>query len=334
MANAKTILVTGVGGGVGQSVCKSLQGSGYRVVGADAGREAAGLYAVDVACLVPPTSSPDYLDRVLDICRAEGVSLVFPGLEPDLFAFSAGADRLRAAGVIPVVSDPSVIRLCDDKLLTARFLEEHGFFAPRTLALDGRAMPDLPLPFVLKPKTGGARSIGVFVIREREDFDFRAKKLDPANYVAQEYIDGDEYTCGSVNFDGRCFGTIVMRRQLRDGDTYKAFVEDDPSLEAYLGRVAEALRPFGACNFQLRKRGGDPYIFEINARCSGTTAARSLAGFNEPKMIADHLLRGIAPAYDIRPIAILRYWKELVVDPARIDALSGVGRIEGDGSRL
>ncbi len=334
MANARTILVTGVGGGVGQSVCKSLQGSGYRVVGADAGSDAAGLHAVDVARLVPPTQSPDYLDRVLEICRAEGVSLVFPGIEPDLFAFSAGAARLRAEGIVPVVSDPSIIRLCDDKLLTARFLADHGFFAPRTVPLEGHAMPDLPLPFVLKPKKGGARSIGVFVIRERDDFDFRVKKLDPDNYVAQEYLEGDEYTCGSVNFDGKCFGTIVMRRTLRDGDTYKAFVEEDAELSAYLTRVAEALRPFGACNFQLRKRGGDPYIFEINARCSGTTGARTLAGFNEPKMIADHLLDGVTPTYQIRPVAILRYWKELVVDPGRIDALSRTGRIEGDGSRL
>lgn len=334
MASTKTILVTGVGGGVGQSVCKSLQGSGYRVVGADAGREAAGLYAVDVARLVPPTSSPDYIDRVLEICRAEGVSLVFPGLEPDLFAFADGADRLRAEGVVPVVSDPSIIRLCDDKLLTARFLSDHGFLAPRTLPLEGRALPDLPLPFVLKPRTGGARSIGVFVIRDRDEYAFRASKIDPSNYVAQEYLEGDEYTCGSVNFGGRCFGTIVMRRQLRDGDTYKAFVEEDPALSAYLARVAEALRPFGACNFQLRKRGGEPFIFEINARCSGTTAARTLAGFNEPRMIADHLLRGVEPSYQIRPIAILRYWKELVVDPGRIEALAATGRLEGDGSRL
>lgn len=334
MTQKKTILVTGVGGGVGQSVCKSLQDSGYRVVGADLSPEAAGLYAVDVAHLVPRTQSPDYIDRILEICREEGVSLVFPGLEPDLFAISEGAARLRAAGIIPVVSDMSIIRLCDNKLLTAQFLSDHGFFAPRTVQLEAGVFPDLPLPFVCKPKTGGARSIGVFVVKDKAELEFRIGRIDPQNYIAQEYIEGEEYTCGSVNFEGRCFGTIVMRRTLRDGDTYKAFVEDDPALSSYLTRVAEALRPFGACNFQLRKRGGDPYIFEINARCSGTTGARSLAGFNEPKMIADYLLEGATPTYRIRNIAILRYWKELVVDPERISALASQGRIEGDGSRL
>lgn len=331
---SKTILVTGVGGGVGQSICKSLQDTGYRVIGADAGREAAGLYAVDVARLVPNTSHPSYLDRVLDICREENVSLAFPGLEPDLFGFSAGADRFRQAGVIPVVSDAWIVKACDNKLLTAQFLTENGFFAPKTIELTDHSLPDLPMPFVLKPKTGGARSIGVFVVRERSEFDYHIRRVDPQNYIAQEFIDGPEYTCGTVNFEGKCFGTIVMRRQLRDGDTYKAFVEEDPDLSAYLTRVAEALKPFGACNFQLRKKGNTPYIFEINARCSGTTGARSLAGFNEPKMVADYLLFKKTPTFDIKKIAILRYWKELVVDPAQMDELSAKGRIEGNGSRL
>ena len=59
---------------------------------------------------------------------------------------------------------------------------------------------------------------------------------------------------------------------------------------------------------------GKPYVFEINARCSGTTAARTLSGFNEPKMIADYLLKGIEPSYEIKEQTILRYWKELVVE--------------------
>ena len=64
-----------------------------------------------------------------------------------------------------------------------------------------------------------------------------------------------------------------------------------------------------------------PYVFEINARCSGTTAARALAGFNEPKMIADYLVHGIEPNYLIRNISILRYWKEIVVENKTLEEL-------------
>jgi carbamoyl-phosphate synthase large subunit len=121
-----------------------------------------------------------------------------------------------------------------------------------------------------------------------------------------------------------------MRRVLRDGDTYKAFVENNPQLAAHIKTVAEALKPFGACNFQLRMKGGEPYIFEINARHSGTTYSRTLAGFNEPLMIADYLLCGKTPVYRIREISILRYWQELPVENLRIVALQEFGVISNE----
>ena len=70
-------------------------------------------------------------------------------------------------------------------------------------------------------------------------------------------------------------------------------------------------------------RDGIPYVFEINARCSGTTASRTLCGFNEPKMIADFLLKGIEPVFEIKEKTILRYWKELVVDNENVEQLRG-----------
>ena len=98
--------------------------------------------------------------------------------------------------------------------------------------------------------------------------------------------------------------------------------------------IVEALKPFGGCNVQLRVRNGKPYVFEINARCSGTTAARALAGFNEPKIVADFLFDGSLPEPTIREIGILRYWKELVVLPERIEKLQKVGVLSGDGMQL
>ena len=53
------------------------------------------------------------------------------------------ADRFRQANVIPVVSSPAVIRICDDKLATARFLAESGFSpAARSDARFFRSVPN------------------------------------------------------------------------------------------------------------------------------------------------------------------------------------------------
>ena len=100
------IAVTGVGGGVGQSILKCLQGSPYRVVGLDPDPLAAGLHSAPLARRGEPAGSPGFVDHLLDVCTAEGCRLVFPGVEPELLPLALAADRMRAAGVTAVVSRP------------------------------------------------------------------------------------------------------------------------------------------------------------------------------------------------------------------------------------
>ncbi len=111
-----------------------------------------------------------------------------------------------------------------------------------------------------------------------------------------------------------------MTRQLRCGDTYKAFVVQDEKIQDYLQEVIQVLNPWGPCNVQLRLKDGVPYIFEFNARCSGTTASRALAGFNEPLMVCDYL-QGENIVFNIKEMAILRYWSELTVSYNQIEEM-------------
>lgn len=328
----QTILVTGVGGGVGQSLLKALAGTSYRVIGVDSDPLAVGLHAAPDAYLGLEARESGYVDRLLDICRAENCGLVFPGLDVELLPLAEAKARFLAEGVLPIVSTPDVVNICDDKLATNRFLHRQGFAVPETCSLKDATALDFPV--VLKPQRGGARSRRTFMAHTSDDFDLYRSLVDADNCVVQEYLAGDEYTCGTVNLEGRCRGVIVMRRVLRDGDTYKAFVERNPRIEALVREVVEALQPFGACNVQLRLKDGVPHVFEINARSSGTTAARALAGFNEPKSIADYLLRQIEPSFAIREITVLRYWQELVVANEQIEQLSKHRRLAGGGASL
>jgi carbamoyl-phosphate synthase large subunit len=328
------VLVTGVGGGVGQSIIKCLQGSEHDVIGTDADALATGAYALRKAYKVPYATEPDYVERLLAICQSEACQLVFPGIDAELPVLAASAAQFQAVGTTVVVSEPSVVALCDDKLHTAEFLRKQGLPAPKTVSLGDACKGALSLPFVLKPRIGGARSRGVYEVHDAHDLAIRVHAIGQEPYVAQELISGDEYTCSIVGLDDRLYGPILMRRILRDGDTYKAFVVEDAKIAALVTGVSECLRPFGALNIQLRRRDGIPYLFEINARCSGTTHGRALAGFNEPRMIADYLIHGRTPQYRIRAISILRYWNELVVDHAHIDAFAERGEVMGDGVGL
>jgi carbamoyl-phosphate synthase large subunit len=227
-----------------------------------------------------------------------------------------------------------VIEAADNKFRTYTLLHEHGISIPETVSMENYVPgSDAPLafPFILKPRVGGASSKNVHLIKDAAGF--ARVCADPSakieNLVAQAYIEGDEYTCGTVTVDGRHIGSIVMRRTLRDGDTYKCFTVRNPRIEAEIAKVVAAVKPQGALNIQLRVDStGQPHIFELNARCSGTTGARALAGFNEPKMIADYYLKGIEPSFDIKELSILRYWKELVVENERVEIMTKEGHLE------
>jgi carbamoyl-phosphate synthase large subunit len=326
------ILVTGVGGGVGQSVLKALRDTPYDAVGVDSDALAAGLHAVHSGYLGWEATHEAYIDRLLSICRLEECRLIFAGHDVELIPLSQTRSLFEAESIIPVVSSPDVISICDDKLATFAFLNEHGFPCPSTYSLRDVDTPSFPV--VLKPQRGGAQSRRTYLVRNEQEFEVYRPLVNPDNCVVQEYIEGDEFTCGTVTFAGRLYGSITMRRYLRSGDTYKAFVEKRPEIDSLLQEVVQHLQPFGPCNFQLRLKNRTPVIFEINARCSGTTAARALAGFNEPLMVADYVLKGIEPQYEIKEVTFLRYWQELVVENEQISRLRGSRHLKGTQSRL
>jgi carbamoyl-phosphate synthase large subunit len=311
-----TIAITGVGGGVGQSILKSLDQTGYNIVALDGEALAPGLYTVPKSYLIPYSSKPDFIPALLQICKNEKISLLFPGLDAELMPLSLNKEKFAAIGTTIVVSRPEVITISDDKQETYDKLTAFGIKVPFTTGLPNFKPDETMFPLIIKQKVGGARSKNVYVVKTSNEWNILMEKISNnlADFIVMEYIEGDEYTCGSINLNNECKGVIVMRRILRDGDTHKCFSEKNPVIETAVTKITEAIKPFGACNIQLRMKNGIPYVFEINARCSGTTASRTLCGFNEPKMIADYLLKGIEPAYEIQEKTILRYWKELVVE--------------------
>jgi carbamoyl-phosphate synthase large subunit len=314
----KKIMITGVGGGVGQSVIKSLQND-YELFGVDSGALAVGLHVTHESHLGKRADEDGFIETLLELATTTHCVAIFPGHDVELMHLAKNIQVFERCSIIPIVSDPMVIEICDDKYLTYCFLNENDFPVPYTQLFAEAVYTD---PVIIKPRRGGARSKNVYYVDSKEKFNHLKSTLVNADYIVQEYIEGDEYTCGSITLDEVCYGTIVMKRILRDGDTYKAFVEHPSPLENYVKQVVEALKPFGACNVQLRVKNGIPYVFEINARCSGTTASRTLAGFNEPKMILEYLFDKKIPEYTIKNINILRYLQELIVDTESIETLN------------
>ena len=214
---------------------------------------------------------------------------------------------------------PRVVDIADDKYETFRFLDDAGLNPPLSaLPEDSAALRSLVeragYPLVVKPRIG-ARSVGVSIVNNDEEL--RSAVSGRSGLVVQELAGAadQEFTSSALVFNGVAEASVVMRRDLRDGNTHRAFVEPFEELNLFVRRAAEALQPLGPVNFQFRMDAqGKPRIFEINARFSGATPLRALAGFNEVEMCIRKLLFGepIHPV-PLRNGVILRHLTETFV---------------------
>lgn len=317
------ILVTGAGALLGQGLIRAIRRSTLdaNVVAVDPNPLSAGLYWADSSHLVPMADDPLYLDRLRDILALEKPDVVIPGTDVELLTLAENRSRIEedfATHVI--VSSPEVVRIADDKWLTSQFLHKAGLgYVPSCLPGDEAGLiEEYGFPLIVKPRVG-ARSVGFRVIRSADELRRVIAQQD--GLVVQKYIGSEatEYTAGTLTFDRKCNASIVMRRDLRDGNTYRAFVEKDPRLTKFVQEAAELLQAYGPANFQFRLDDGVPRIFEINGRFSGTTPLRARCGFNEVEMSVRKVLFGepvLQP--EIEPLVILRHWSETVVRPEDI----------------
>lgn len=323
------VLVTGAGALLGQGVLRALKLCSIptEIVAVDPSPYAVGLYWADRSHLVPLASDPAYLDAIREILAKERPDVVMLGTDVELRAMADHRGALEKEFDTQIlVSDPYVIEVADDKFLTASFLEERGFPYPMTV-LPGdqqRLIEAVGFPLIVKPRVG-ARSIGVKLVRDRAEL--RQALGGVPDVVIQEHVGSprEEFTTGVLYFEGQEPVSITMRRDLRDGNTYRAFVGEYPEFNAMMCKVAVALACHGPINFQFRIADGVPKIFEINARYSGTTPLRARAGFNEVEMALAHLVHGkplVQP--QVKHVNFFRYWDDLMIEPSRIISGEGV----------
>jgi carbamoyl-phosphate synthase large subunit len=131
--------------------------------------------------------------------------------------------------------------------------------------------------------------------------------------MVQECIEGEEYTCAVfVDRYGDVVSSIQLRRELVNGTTYKAEVCFERSIHNLIVRIGKAVKPRGVLNIQLRyTKGSGPVPFELNCRCSGTTAIRAHFGYNEPEMLIRHYVLGeTIKTPEIKYGKAYRYWNE------------------------
>jgi len=310
-----TILVTGCGGDIGLGIAKILRTSNVagKLIGTDLQPYHAGPSIFDRCDILPPSSAPEYMQKLKELAHRFSVGLIIPASEPELKRF-ASENALDSLHGIPVIAANSrALEIGSDKLQTARLLAERGLPAP-WCEIVGEGEPRA-FPCILKKRHGsGSRGVAL-VDRELAAYYSSRRQGD----IWQEYLppDDQEYTCGLFKSRAGELRTIVFRRTLSGGATGKGEVVDNPVISDLLEKIASAVELRGSINVQLRLTENGPMVFEINPRFSSTVVFRHLLGYQDLLWsIADRLGESIGPYSKAMPgTRFYRTSNEVILTP-------------------
>lgn len=323
MSSKITIAVTGTGSLIGQAIIKSIMrsdlNSKIELIGFDYFKQTVGSYWINnnnyllPDILKPEITEEEWLNYIIEVLVKQNVKLLFVGVDFELPLFAKNKSYIeRKTNTKVLVSDNNVIEIANDKYLTYQFLKDNNLFYPKSYLPNDINFSDLQYPVIIKPRRG-ARSVGVHKVKnEQQLLNLIDSIKEP---VIQEYIGDDlnEYTCGTIYLNNELKKSIILNRSLKEGNTFiSKYKNDFPEIIVkYLHDVADKLKPFGACNFQLRMDSdGIPKIFEINSRHSGTTYIRSLFGYNEIEYIINSLLFNKEIEFNLIEGTVVRYYDE------------------------
>lgn len=261
------------------------------VHGADAGRLSPALFRVDKPHQVPSITGGGYIDALADLVRRARIDLLVPLLDSELPAVARAADRFAELGCCALVSKPSVVRTCRDKIATYRALKAAGIDTPETwLWTDVLTWKRHRFPYYLKPRAGSA-AMGNYLIHNFDELKTLGRLVRGA--IVQEYVRGVECTLDVyTGFDGRPRCVVPRQRlEVRSGEVSKALIVKNPKVMAVGHAVAEMLAECrGVVTVQcMVTPRGRIRVIEINPRFGGGVPLAIHAGADFPRWILAEL---------------------------------------------
>lgn len=288
----KKVLVTGIGGNVGQGIIRNIKASDYdiKVIGTNISAFSPGNHLCDAFYEVPYAYDENYIPTIQKIIAKEGVDLIIPSTDYESYYLSVNRAQLNCPVATSAASTTTIYL---DKYETFLHHEKHGIaFAKATL-------PSLYKgeykECILKPKKGrGSRGLHLNP-KSWEQFS-------DEEYMVQDLIRGKEITCAFyVNKQNRLHGMITFERELENGATNQCTVIDDydTELKKIILQMIEKANFAGAANLQaiVNEETGEISPFEINCRISGTNSIRSNFGFKDIEYTLQEYVYDEMPEY-------------------------------------
>ena len=279
----KKVLVTGIGGNVGQGIIRNIRALHFpiTILGTNTAGFSAGNHLCDQFYQVPYAFDPDYISSIIAIVNKEKIDLIIPSTDYEVYYLSKHQAELPCVVAVSAVETAEIYL---DKYKTFLHHQRWGIpFAASMLPANFRG--EYP-EFIVKPREGrGSRGLHL-----------NPKSLTgfSDDFMVQSLYKGREITTAFyVNKNKQLHGFINLERELENGATNECRVDQshNQQLEAILLKMISHANFRGSANLQsIVTANGDIIPFEVNCRISGTNSIRSNFGFEDVKYTLEEFL--------------------------------------------
>lgn len=332
------VLVPSIGHPTRPSLVEAMRGDGERsveIIGADMDARGIGPFVADRFVQVPARTDPAYIDRVLEICRAEKIDVYYALGEEEAIGSSerlAEFARINVRVITPGSAD--MLRIATNKARYHEFFEARGIPYARYVAIRSYdeiepALKTMGYPdedVFLKPAVskGGRGARLVSAQPHATDVPVQSvgallESLIPVRgggfpeMIAMEPLPGTYYSVDVLSRDGKPYYVIPkIRVRGTASNTTVGEVDLNPDVSALAAKACEAFGFSFLQNYEMKlDRNGQPRIYDINPRGGTSLILCAAAGANIAYYAVKMALGEEIPRVTVKnKVQMLRYYKE------------------------
>ena len=273
---------------------KKTVGSQGRIIATDCSNLAPAVYEADAFYLVPRITAPDYLNRVLDICKKEKIVGVFSLIDPELSLLAKEKEKFLQIGTTPIISPYDLVETCFDKYKMFRLLQELDIptgmcYLDKEAFYKDKKSGKIQYPVFVKPVKGSA-SLNINKVTCDEELEVLYASYD--DLMIQEFMNGQEYGA-DVYIDmisGKCTSVFIKKKiKMRAGETDKSVSVKIPLLFEMIQKFVEKCGFCGMIDIDIFEIGGTFYVSEVNPRFGGGYPHAYECGVDMPMQVLHNL---------------------------------------------
>lgn len=268
---------------------------GDRIVGTSNTKWTPGFEHCDQNYLLPDINDPDYIPKVLDICKQEEITAILSFFDPDVVELAKNYESFEKIGVIPIIPRYEIADICFDKYKTFEFLKTNQISTPITYidylsAIEGLDSGVISFPLYVKPRHGFGSAL---TFRARNITELEAFFNYAPDMIIQEEVVGDAIDFDVLNdLQGKAISVVPWRKyRSRIGETEQAQTFYDEKIVNFGFQLGSLLGHRGPLDADLFLKDGEITVLEINLRFGGGYPVSHLAGANFPLKILQ-MIRG------------------------------------------